>query len=149
MPTIRILVTDDERARALDVIAQLRPHLGRDTFLAQARRQTEAHGWTLAAVEHEGAIVACAGFRVGEWLAWGKTLYVDDLVTDARVRSSGHGGALFDWLVSRAREAGCVSLHLDSGVQRFAAHRFYLNKRMDITSHHFALALGPAIRESR
>jgi hypothetical protein len=32
-------------------------------------------------------------------------------------------------------------LHLDSGVQRFAAHRFYLARRMDITCHHFALKL--------
>jgi hypothetical protein len=30
---------------------------------------------------------------------------------------------------------------LDSGVQRFGAHRFYLRRRMDITSHHFALDL--------
>jgi hypothetical protein len=51
------------------------------------------------------------------------------------------GGALFDWLVQLAREHECRELHLDSGVQRFDAHRFYLGKRMHITSHHFALKL--------
>ncbi|MGZ5001726.1 MAG: GNAT family N-acetyltransferase, partial [Chthoniobacterales bacterium] len=30
---------------------------------------------------------------------------------------------------------------LDSGVQRFDAHRFYLMKRMKISSHHFSLEL--------
>jgi len=34
-----------------------------------------------------------------------------------------------------------VQLHLDSGVQRFSAHRFYLSKRMEISSHHFSLKL--------
>ena len=28
-----------------------------------------------------------------------------------------------------------------TGVQRFAAHRFYLQQRMRIASHHFALEL--------
>jgi hypothetical protein len=48
---------------------------------------------------------------------------------------------LFDWLVGEARAAGCQSLELDSGVQRFDAHRFYLRNRMAISSHHFRLAL--------
>ena len=30
-------------------------------------------------------------------------------------------------------------LDLDSGVQRFPAHRFYLGQGMAITAHHFAL----------
>lgn len=139
---IELAETDATRARAFEVMRQLRPHLSLDAFLAQARRQTEAHGWQLVTASVDGAVVACAGYRIAEWLAWGKALYVDDLVTDERVRSGGHGGALFDWLVAHAREAGCVSLQLDSGVQRYEAHRFYLNKRMEIRSHHFALKLG-------
>ena len=67
--------------------------------------------------------------------------YVDDLVTDESERSLGYGGALFDWLVAEARAEGCGKLELDSGVQRFAAHRFYLTKRMIISSHHFSLEL--------
>ncbi len=35
-------------------------------------------------------------------------------------------------------------LTLDSGVQRFAAHRLYLRQRMDITSHHFTMNLKSA-----
>lgn len=139
--TIELAETDADRSRAFVVMSQLRPELTLDAFLAQARRQTDAHGWQLAIASVEGRVVACAGYRIAEWLAWGKALYVDDLVTDADVRSGGHGGALFDWLVVRAREAGCVSFHLDSGVQRFDAHRFYLRKRMEIRSHHFSMKL--------
>jgi hypothetical protein len=33
-------------------------------------------------------------------------------------------------------------LELDSGVQRFAAHRFYFRERMWISRHHFSLELN-------
>jgi GNAT superfamily N-acetyltransferase len=97
-------------------------------------------GYKLAYV-WDGEVKAVAGFRISECLAWGKFLYVDDLVSKSSDRSKGYGGALFDWLVKHAKENGCAAFHLDSGVQRFAAHRFYLNKRMIIEAHHFALNL--------
>jgi hypothetical protein len=40
-----------------------------------------------------------------------------------------------------ARSQNCQQLTIDSGVQRFAAHRFYLMQRMNITSHHSTLEL--------
>jgi len=61
--------------------------------------------------------------------------------TRARDRSAGYGGELFDWLVEQAREKDCEHLELDSGVQRFDAHRFYLLKRMEISSYHFSLPI--------
>ena len=52
------------------------------------------------------------------------------------------GGAdVAKWVADYGRQRGCKELHLDSGVQRFAAHRFYLRERMDITCHHFAMPL--------
>ena len=82
---------------------------------------------------------AVAGYRILELLFSGRTLYVDDLVTRSADRSAGFGGRLFDWLVAEARRKKCRAFTLDSGVQRFDAHRFYLMKRMKIASHHFAL----------
>jgi GNAT superfamily N-acetyltransferase len=41
--------------------------------------------------------VAVAGFRVGDSLAWGHYLYVDDLSTAPDARRQGHAGALLDW----------------------------------------------------
>jgi GNAT superfamily N-acetyltransferase len=65
-----------------------------------------------------------AGYRVGENLAWGKFLYIDDLVTDDSERSRGCGRALLAWLREEAQRQGCAQLHLDSGKQRLDAHRF-------------------------
>ena len=127
-------------ARCYPVMVELRPHLKAAEFATRVRQQ-QATGFHLAYLEEAGEVRAVAGFRYLETLAWGKILYVDDLVTAEATRSRGHGGKLFDWLVAQAKHNHCAELHLDSGVQRFGAHRFYLAHRMDITCHHFALKL--------
>ena len=91
--------------------------------------------------EEENAIASVAGFRLQTLLWSGRTLYVDDLVTDAAARSQGHGEAMLQWLIGLAREAGCDTFSLDSGTQRQEAHAFYLRQRLRITSFHFALRL--------
>jgi GNAT superfamily N-acetyltransferase len=131
---------DREIQSCFDVMVALRPHLKREEFVSRVRRQQQESGYALAYVT-AGEVKAVAGFRISECLAWGKFLYVDDLVTGTSDRSQGYGGILFDWLVAYARAAGCDEFHLDSGVQRFDAHRFYLKKRMAIQAHHFGLKL--------
>lgn len=123
-------------------MAELRPHLDADGFAGRIRRQQASGGYQLAFLEASGAVQTLAGFRFADFLAWGKVLYVDDFVTTAAARSTGCGQEMFDWLVQRAREARCDALHLDSGVQKHGAHRFYLRNRMDITCHHFSLTLA-------
>lgn len=132
---------DQEIEKCYAVMAELRPHLARTEFIARVRRQQESASYQLAYLA-DGDVKAVAGFRISECLAWGKFLYVDDLVTAVGYRSKGYGGILFDWLVAYAREVGCDQFHLDSGVQRFAAHRFYLEKRMSIEAHHFGMSLN-------
>lgn len=128
-------------ARCFPVMRQLRTHFEDEaTFVAQVERQ-RGDGYRLAFLEDAAEVRAVAGYRMSESLYAGRFCYVDDLVTDAAGRSLGYGGALFDWLVAEARRAGCERFELDSGVQRFAAHRFYLTKRMTISSHHFSLEL--------
>jgi GNAT superfamily N-acetyltransferase len=141
MPVIDQAETDSQIAACFDVMRQLRPHLtDTDAFVARVRVQ-QANGYMLAALRDDGIVRAVAGYRIIENLYSGRVLYVDDLVTDAACRSAGHGAALLDWLVAQARAQQCHTFELDSGVQRFGAHRFYLNHRMDIVAHHFRLRL--------
>lgn len=67
---------------------------------------------------------------------------MDDLVTDEKNRSNRYGDKLFDFLIAIAKKEKCIRFHLDSGVHRFDAHRFYLRKRMDIVCHHFGLKIS-------
>jgi GNAT superfamily N-acetyltransferase len=137
---IALAVEDDEILSCYAVMSELRPHVPQEDFLPRVRRQMETAGYKLAYLA-DGEVKAVAGFRVSECLAWGNFMYVDDLVSKDGERSKGYGGQLFDWVVSYAVGEGCDQFHLDSGVQRFAAHRFYLNKRMSIEAHHFGLKL--------
>jgi GNAT superfamily N-acetyltransferase len=133
--------TDVEIRACFPAIHELRPHLDEARFVAQVQRQMANHGYRLVAATENDTIVAVAGYRVAEFLAWGRALYVDDLVTRSTARKGGHGGALLDWLIAQARELGCAQFHLDSGVVRHDAHRLYLGRKLAITSHHFALTL--------
>lgn len=138
---IRVATTREDVERCFPVMHELRPHVDREQFLVQVRRQSETQHYQLAFLQEAGAVRAVAGFRLIEMLAWGRAMYVDDLVTATACQGQGHGSHLFDWLVTHARNEDCSQLHLDSGVQRHGAHRFYLHKRMDITCHHFAMRL--------
>ena len=59
------------------------------------------------------------------------------------VRSQGYGAKLLRELHRHARELGCQELHLDSGLQRLDAQRFYVREGMTITSYHFKTSLDP------
>jgi GNAT superfamily N-acetyltransferase len=135
---IAIAATDDEIAACQPVMAELRPHIAADEFVPLVRHLHEVAGLELAYLD-DGGVRAVAGFRIGEWLAGGKYLEIEDLVTAEGVRSRGHGSALFDWLVDHARVNGCRQVRLVSHVRRVDAHRFYVRKGMKAEAHYFSL----------
>lgn len=140
MSSISIASTDAEILACFPVMRELRTLLAESEFLTRVRKQMEA-GYQIAYLEDGGAIRAVAGFRFSNALAWGHFMYVDDLVVTESLRGSGYGGILLDWLIARAREKGCDQFHLDSGIQRLDAHRFYQQHKLAISSYHFSIAL--------
>ncbi len=140
MPRIHLAESDAEIDRCFEVMRQLRPKLVREDFVGVIRMQ-QSEGYKLAFLEHEERIVTVAGFRVQHVLWSGKTLYVDDLVTDESARSQGHGEAMLQGLIEWAREAGCVTFSLDSGTHRLETHAFYFRHGLRITDFHFQLPL--------
>jgi GNAT superfamily N-acetyltransferase len=110
------------------------------SFLRSVRSQ-QATGYRLAAASDGGDPVAVAGFRLGENLAWGRHLYLDDLVTLPDIRSRGYGTMLLDWLADFAESEGIRQIHLDSGTQRTEAHRFYRREGYQVSSFHFTRVL--------
>lgn len=121
------------------IMRQLRPHLTKEqVFVEQVQRQL-AEGYHLVYCQEKGKVKALAGFRFLEFLASGKVLYIDDLITDAKTRGKGLGGKLLKWVIEEAKKAKCDQVHLDSGFQRYDAHRVYFNYGFKIMGHHFAL----------
>ncbi|MEO7598839.1 MAG: GNAT family N-acetyltransferase [Opitutus sp.] len=139
--TLSLADSDADIARCFAVMVQLRSKLIENEFVGRVRAM-QAQTYQLAfAADTEGVVRSVAGFRSMDMLYSGRTVYVDDLVTDAASRSHGYGDQLIDWLVTKARAEGFDEFSLDSGTQRVDAHRFYLRKRMKISCFHFSLPL--------
>jgi len=134
------LESSEQIKNCFPVMSQLRPHIKKENFLETVKDQMLL-GYQLAAVFENSQCVAIAGYRYQANMAWGKFLYVDDFVTDKNYRSKGAGKLLLNWLEDQAKSKSCNQLHLDSGVQRFDAHKFYVREGMEIRSHHFAMTL--------
>ena len=137
--------TDEAILDTRAVMRQLRPLIPEDDYLPTVRRMMQTDGYHLAALYEGGRVGAVAGYRFIEMLYCGRILYVDDLNTDEGQRSRGFGRTLIDWLKAQARAKGCTQIHLDSGVQREAAHRFYFRERFAINAYHFRASVldGP------
>jgi len=138
MTRIAIAESDADIEACYPVISQLRPKIPADRFLARVRELAAATGLTLAYLD-DGGIKAVAGYRISDWLAGGRYLEIEDLVTADSERSRGHGGALFDWLVATAARERCLQVRLVSNVRRVDAHRFYLRKGMAQEAHYFSM----------
>lgn len=142
MITIQLAETSEEIKSCFPVMVQLRPDLTENDFIVQVERM-QKNDYQLAYLEDEHIVKSLSGFHISESFAWGKYLYIDDFITDKKSRGKGYGNDLFQWVINYAKKRDCDQLHLDSGVQRerFDAHRFYLNQKLNITAHHFVMEL--------
>ncbi|HMG27588.1 MAG TPA: GNAT family N-acetyltransferase [Acidimicrobiia bacterium] len=132
---------------AYEAMLELRPNIGTDAeFVARVNDVQRSAGYRIVASFDDGgpAAAAVAGFHIGDMLAWGHFLYVEDLVTRESTRGAGHGTGLLDWIRVEAERNGCDSIQLDSGSQRHDAHRLYLARGYRITGHHFGQLLRDA-----
>ena len=138
--SINITASDQEILACFAIMKQLRPHPKAEDFVSKVRTHLPAE-YRLAYVEVDDRPVAVAGYRVTEKLSRGKVLHIDDLVTDEASRSQGHGASLLAWFCAEARALGCGSVHLDTGVEKKAAQRFYERHGMRLSAYHYEIAL--------
>jgi GNAT superfamily N-acetyltransferase len=128
---------------AYKAMLELRPKIGPESVFAEhVDKVQRPEGYRLVGVfvEEDDYAVAVAGFRILNYLAWGRAMYCDDLGTQFAHRRQGYAGQLMDWMIDEAKRLHCDELHLDSGVgdDRADAHRLYFNKRMRISAYHFS-----------
>ena len=136
----RLATSDADVLSCFPVYRQLRPALIEEQFVETVHRM-HATGFQMAMRTHEDRVMAVAGFRIIENFHTGRILYVDDLVTDEKARSAGHGQALLRYLIEYAKDHRCLAFELDSGTHRHGAHKFYLREGMHISDFHFTLSL--------
>ena len=140
------LTSEAEWREAFPVMRELRTHLDEATFL-DLMRAMEPEGYRLlAARDDTGVIRALAGIAALTNLYYGRHIWVYELITTASERSRGYGKTLLDYVDALARDLGCDTVALASGLQRADAHRFYEQKMgMQRTAYTFQKAIRPSI----
>ena len=126
--------------KCFPVFAFLRPHLDEAEFVQRVEIQAR-EGYQIGYVEVDGVVLAAAGYRVLHFLAWGRVLYIDDLITHPEQKKSGLATTLMTWLTEQGKQLDCDEIHLDTGYQRHDAHRLYLNQGFEMSCHHMAKKL--------
>ena len=135
---VQLVNSESELEAVGNILLQHRTEFDLASLISQIKQQQKG-GYQIAYVKSEKKVLCVAGFVLGQKLAWGKHIYIDDLVTNEEHRSTGAGSFLIGWFKGYARKIGCKQIHLDSGIQNFPAHRFYLRERFNIASHHFSI----------
>jgi GNAT superfamily N-acetyltransferase len=150
MPPIRLAQTEADLRRCLPALLTLRPHLTEGVALAMLHEQQAHERFSIAFIDLGNNVPgidvpapAVITYRRMTLLVSGKTIYIDDLTTLPEARGNGYASALLDFVIDEAQQAGYQTVSLDSGQNptRYDAHRLYLNKGFNITSHHFSLNL--------
>jgi GNAT superfamily N-acetyltransferase len=134
-------VLDEQSAkRCFPVFRELRPHLTEELFLQRWKEQAST-GYEIVYIEdHQGIVIAAAGFRELTTMAWGRILYLDDLIALPASRGKGLGSSLLRYLQEETAARGCDEMHLDTGYGRHEAHRSYLRNGFDLICHHMSWA---------
>jgi GNAT superfamily N-acetyltransferase len=123
-----------------EVVCELRPQLEQETYLTLMLYMLD-EGYKMIFIEEGGKAVSFCGYRHTTMLHRGRSMYIDDLCTLPQARAKGYARSLLEFVIAEARKEELQTVHLDSGHQRYDAHKLYLNLGFRITSHHFALQL--------
>jgi GNAT superfamily N-acetyltransferase len=139
---IKPILETKDLEQCFSVIRELRPDLNDcNKFVSQIMRQQVAGYQMFACIANE-YIVGCIGYRHFETLAWGRILYIDDLIISSSHRKNGYANTLLDYAINYAKSIKCAQVHLDSGYTRYDAHKLYLKYGFQLNAHHIALQLN-------
>ena len=133
---INLCRTDKEYQACFPIFKDLHDGLTKEDYLNTLSELLTQDYQVVYAIDKD-EVKSVAGFRIGKSFAWGKYLYIDDMVTAKHTRSSGYGKQIFLWLQEYAISENCDSIHLDSQVTRHDAHKFYINLGLIQGGYHF------------
>jgi GNAT superfamily N-acetyltransferase len=120
---IRVARDEEEVRDCWPAFRELRPHLQSEEEFVERWRKQIGEGYQIVYVSEGDTVPAAAGYRLMHSMAWGRVLYIDDLVAVELSHGTGLGTLLLKHLQAEARRLGCDAVHLDTGYHRHLAHR--------------------------
>lgn len=134
-------VSDEQIAATFEVMRQLRPQIERTSYVSLIRDLMASDNLKLLALTDDNVVRAVASYRIMNMIYCGRLLYIDDLVTDERVRSKGYGSKILARLRTEAEALDCTEIQLISRTIREQAHRFYFREGFGIECFQFRMRL--------
>ena len=104
---VRTAREESEVRRCWKAYKELRPHLRSEEELVERWRVQTREGFQIVYIPDGDTVLAAAGYRILNTLAWGHILYIDDLVAIAARHKTGLGTILLQFLQEEARRLGC------------------------------------------
>jgi GNAT superfamily N-acetyltransferase len=140
MPSVKTAASEADLQACVEVILFLRPHLQKETVLAQIKEMQEEDYRIvyITSAEDPSKAAAFAGFRHMNKLFSGKTIYIDDLACLPACQGKGYAALLLDHIKALAKAEGLSGVQLDSGHGLYPAHRLYHRQGFYISAHHFS-----------
>lgn len=134
-------LTDPAAWRAYyPVVADFWPVADAAEHVDALRRMTE-QGYAAFGLRTEEPTAFAGGHSL--YTPWyGECFWFVDLVTRPGSRGEGHGSDLYEHVESWAREAGCETIVLASGMNRERTHEFYEQRGFERTEYWFEKDLG-------
>lgn len=109
-----------------NLMTQLRPHIALESFRNIVHAAQAESNYQLIGLLDNNELVALMGYRVLTDFVHGRHLYVDDLVTNQKIRSKGFGARMLQQAEVIAQENGCSNLRLSTGIDNERGKEFYL-----------------------
>lgn len=138
---IKQMLNQAELESCFEIFKDLRPHLKNNNEFIEMVLCQMNEGYLIMAGIIDNNVVGCIGYRIMHTLAWGKILYIDDLISSNKFRNNGCGKQLLGHAIQQAKKLNCNQVHLDTGYSRHDAHRLYLKNGFQLNCHHLSLVL--------
>lgn len=123
LPEIIRLLADDFLGATRERLEDPLP----ESYLKAFRELESDQNNELIVAELDGVIVGTLQLTVTPSLSYqgGRRSSVESVRVDDKFRGKGIGREMMLWAIERAKEKGCISMHLTSHGERKDAHRFY------------------------
>jgi len=115
------------------------PQPSPEAYQRAFREINSTPGYRLLVAEEDGEILGTAVLAILPEIAHGVSPFavVEYVVVDEKSRRQGIGRILMDYIIARAKEAGCYKITLTSDKRRTQAHEFYRSLGFDASAHGF------------
>lgn len=132
---VKELKTLEEMFAVFDVLAHMYPNMSRPEYEAILPERVET-GYRMLGVFDGEKCICSAGFWISYRFYCGKFIQLDNMVTLPDARSKGVGKLVVDFIKNTGKSDGCKKVLVDTYVENFSAHRFFLREGFIIRGYH-------------